>query len=248
MDNTANNDWIVPDWPAPANVRACSTYRFGGISKPPFGTLNLADHVGDDSTNVRVNRQKLVDRLQLPETPRWLSQYHSDVVVNAEDSSGLAEADASFTSSRNVVCAVLTADCLPVLVCNKSGTRVAAIHAGWRGLYAGIIENTIQALAIAPEETLVWLGPAIGPTAYEVGREVYHHFVDNNVNASRAFEASRPGHWFANLYELARIELRATGIQNVWGGNHCTYTESQCFFSYRREGVTGRMATIIWFD
>ncbi len=238
--------FIVPDWPAPANVEACSTCRQGGVSEAPFASLNLGDHVGDASAAVAINRQHLQRSLQLPSVPYWLMQTHSKTVVEAVTTNTKPQADASFTAQSGVVCVVLTADCLPLLLCDEQGRHVAAIHAGWRGLCDGVIEATLASLPVAPQQLLVWFGPAIGPTKFEVGDEVRAQFVAADVAASRAFEATNAGHWLADLYALARLRLQSLGVLRFYGGEHCTYTESERFFSYRRDGVSGRMASLIW--
>lgn len=237
---------IIPDWPAPSTIRACTTVRTGGVSESPYHTFNLADHVGDRSEDVKTNRALLKKMLDLPSEPLWLEQTHSTIVLHAATSHD-TKADASFTDQPDQVCAVMTADCLPVLLCNRQGTRVAAIHAGWRGLANGIIENTVRAMNLSPDEVLVWLGPAIGPDVYELGDEVREYFLKIDEEAQHSFIPSRPGHWFGNLYDLARLRLKKLDIHAIYGGEYCTYTDSERFFSYRRdESRTGRMASLIW--
>ncbi|HTY03198.1 MAG TPA: peptidoglycan editing factor PgeF [Rhodocyclaceae bacterium] len=227
--------FIEPDWPAPANVRALSTTRTHG---------NLADHVGDAKSAVVVRRAGL--RAHLPAEPKWLTQVHGIRCVDSETAATGVEADASFARSPGVVCAVLTADCLPVLLCDDAGSVVAAAHAGWRGLAAGVVEATVAATGIPGARLMAWFGPAIGPTAFEVGDEVRAAFVDHDAAAAEAFVARPNGKWFADLYALARQRLAALGVTRVFGGDRCTFTEADHFFSYRREGNTGRMATLIW--
>jgi YfiH family protein len=240
---------IIPDWPAPANVRAVSTTRLGGVSHPPFDSLNLAGHVGDAPVAVANNRARLAGALSLPASPHWLSQVHgSEVVLLEAGNEGLPEADASLTTQPAVVCAVLTADCLPVLFCDRAGSRVAIAHAGWRGLSAGVLEATVRALQLPAEDILAWLGPAIGPRAFEVGDEVRQAFCAVDANASAAFVASRSGHWHADLYQLARQRLVRAGVTAVSGGDRCTFTEVDSFYSFRRDGTTGRMASLIWLQ
>lgn len=239
---------IYPDWPAPARVRALTTTRQGGVSAAPFDSLNLAAHVGDRDDAVRRNRQLLRQRLQLPAEPVWLEQVHGRSVVACDSAVGLPVADAGCARCAGVVCVVLTADCLPVLFCDRHATRVAAAHAGWRGLAGGVLESTLEALDVAPRELLVWLGPAIGPRAFEVGAEVREAFVGQHPEAREAFSARPEGRWLADLYRLARIRLAARGVSSVYGGGLCTFGDPARFFSYRRDGVTGRMASLIWLD
>lgn len=242
-------DWLVPDWPAPAWIKAGSTGRAGGQSQSPYHSLNLGDHVGDDIGRVHQNRNQLKQALNLPEDPRWLNQIHGiDVVDVAKQSSQSTTADACFTTQKDKVCAVLTADCLPLLLCDKNGSRVAAVHAGWRGLFEGVIEAAIHRLACPAKQLLVWLGPAIGPQVFEVGHEVRQAFVERDKSAGSAFEAVSPGKYLADIYALARQRLQVLGIdqEQVYGGQYCSYSDDKRFFSYRRDGVTGRMATLIW--
>lgn len=239
---------IYPDWPAPEAVSAVSTTREGGLSHPPYASLNLADHVGDRPQAVRENRRLLSECLQLPAEPLWLQQVHGDSVVACHESGPRPAADASYTIGAGAVCAVLTADCLPVLFCDRQGTRVAAAHAGWRGLAGGVLERTVAALAVAPDQLLAWLGPAIGPRAFEVGAEVRSTFIAQHAEADGAFAAQVNGRWLADLYRLARIRLRAAGVRAVYGGSFCTFSEPERFYSYRRDRVTGRMASLIWLD
>jgi YfiH family protein len=238
--------WLVPDWPAPATVHALSTLRTGGVSTGPFASWNLAGHVGDGPEPVARNRALLRARLQLPGEPAWLEQVHGRGVREAGRDRG--RADASYTGERGTVCAVLTADCLPVLFCRRDGNRVAAAHAGWRGLAAGVLEATVAALDCPAEEIMAWLGPAIGPEAFEVGPEVRAEFVGENPAAAAAFRPSGGDRYLTDLYALARDRLAAQGVEAVYGGGWCTYRESERFFSYRRDGVTGRMATLIWLQ
>jgi len=248
--------WLVPDWPAPANIHAATTLRTGGVSQGPYYSLNPAAHVNDDAEWVRNNRRIIRDMLSLPAEPVWLDQVHSNRVVKAEKTAFLQQADASYTHQSGVVCAVMTADCLPVLICSTDGTQVAAIHGGWRGLLAGVISNTVITMQIhhnsqpcnggARRDFLVWLGPAIGPDCFEVGSEVCDAFVEKSAEFSNAFREQGKGKWLADIYQLARIELAALGIANVYGGTSCTFTEHERFYSYRRDTQTGRMATLIW--
>lgn len=237
------HDWLIPDWPAPVRVNACVTTRSGGISAEPFTSLNLGLHVDDDPVAVAKNRQRLVSQVGCQ--PAWLSQVHG-VVVTEADNSRVVEADASWTETPGVACAVMTADCLPVLFCDQAGTRVAAAHAGWRGLASGVLEATLDALALEPSETLVWLGPAIGPEAFEVGPEVREAFVSQQPQAAEAFIPSRnAGRFMADIYQLARIRLAARGVTAVYGGGFCTFSDPR-FYSYRQAARTGRFASMVW--
>lgn len=240
---------IYPQWKAPKNVHAATTTRMGGHSLPPFDTLNMAGHVGDEPLAVAANRQQVGEALLLPDTPHWLSQVHGTGVANLDlETSGMPEADASMTRKAGCVCAVLTADCLPVLFCDKAGSRVAAAHAGWRGLAAGVLEATVTSLDVPGEEVLAWMGPAIGPRSFEVGDEVYQAFVKQDSETASAFSLSKPGHWYADLYQLARFRLIKAGVTNVSGGGLCTFEDGKRFYSYRRDGKTGRMASLIWLE
>ncbi|OEY66666.1 peptidoglycan editing factor PgeF [Marinobacter sp. X15-166B] len=241
---------IVADWPAPSRVRAVSTLRMGGVSQGPWASLNLGTHVQDAPRHVSVNRQRLGDRLGVAEPAiGWLSQVHGTEVAPLP-AEGVPQADASVTSHPGQVCAILTADCLPVLFCNRQGTRVAAAHAGWRGLSEGVLERTLAALGAPPEEILAWLGPAIGPAVFEVGPEVRVAFVARHPQTESAFVRSAGGgdRYLADIYQLARTRLELAGVSQVYGGGLCTVTDSTRFFSYRRDGVTGRMASLIWIE
>ncbi|MEX1200405.1 MAG: peptidoglycan editing factor PgeF [Methylophaga sp.] len=237
---------IRPDWPAPGNVNALFSTRLGGVSPAPYNSLNLGDHVGDPPENVAANRQLLINTADLPDTPLWLRQTHSTKVIASKHWQAYIEADAIFSTQPNHICAVMTADCLPVLLCDKQGRQVAAIHAGWRGLCDGIIEKTVAQLGGAPEDLLAWLGPAIGPAQFEVGAEVRDAFIAESAEAKSAFLPSKPGHFLADIYTLARQRLHHCGIKNSYGGDYCTVSQPELFFSYRRDGVTGRMASLIW--
>ncbi len=245
---TAGLDWIVPDWPAPPPVRAYTSTRLGGHSGGPYAGFNLGDHVGDDPAAVAANRRLLADELGLPAQPRWLRQVHGCAVLDAGAQGGECTADAVSAGSPGQVCAVLTADCLPVLLCDRAGTRVAAVHAGWRGLAAGVIEAAVERLGRPGSELLAWLGPAIGPGAFEVGPEVRAAFLQGDPAAADAFVPTRPGHWLADIYRLSRLRLGALGVGLVSGGDYCTVSDPERFYSYRRDGVTGRMASLIWLE
>ena len=239
---------IFPDWPAPANVRAAVTTRIGGASHAPYDSLNLGTHVGDDPAAVRANRARLRASLALPAEPLWLKQVHGVVVVDAAQGGVEPQADGVFAAQPGAVCVVLTADCLPVLLCNRTGTKVAALHAGWRGLAGGVIEAGVKAMGVPANELLAWLGPAIGPASFEVGPEVRAAFVQHDAQAALAFRAAREGKYLADIYQLARRRLQRLGVVAVYGGGFCTVTERARFFSYRRDGVTGRMASLIWLS
>ncbi|HEY0269091.1 MAG TPA: peptidoglycan editing factor PgeF [Methyloradius sp.] len=247
MTTLNKSNFIIPNWPAPANIKALQTTRTGGLSKSPYDSLNFGDHVGDDAMVVASNRQLL--NPFVPTEPLWLKQIHSTIAVNAALTSCLPEADAAYSKQKNIVCAVMTADCLPILICDEAGTTVAAVHAGWKGLLDGVIESTIKALEIPPQNLLVWLGPAIGPNAFEVGRDVYDGFIQHDANSIQAFTLQNTtDKWLADIYQLARLRLRNMGVTRIYGGEYCTYSAKEQFFSFRRDGATGRMATLIWFD
>ncbi|KMN23016.1 peptidoglycan editing factor PgeF [Pseudomonas helleri] len=239
------NTFLIPDWPAPAGVRACVTTRAGGVSVAPFDSFNLGDHVGDDPVAVAHNRHRLTHIFDVQ--PAWLSQVHGVVVAPATPGQ-IAEADASWTATPGIACTVMTADCLPALFCDRAGTRVAAAHAGWRGLAAGVLEAAAQSLNVEPQDILVWLGPAIGPKAFEVGGEVREVFIKDLPDAAAAFVPSiNEGRYMADIYELARLRLARCGITAVYGGGFCTVTDPR-FFSYRRSPRTGRFASLVWIE
>lgn len=240
--------WIEPQWPAPATVRALTTLRTGGVSEGPFASWNLAAHVGDDPAAVRQNRERLREATGLSAEPAWLTQVHGTDIVGAEAVVGAPRADGSVTRRAGTACVVLTADCLPVLFCSRDGTAVGAAHAGWRGLVAGVLEQTVRSLACSPDDVLAWLGPAIGPTVYEVGPEVRAQFLDSSMHDASAFVPSPTGRWHADLYALARGRLARAGVSQTYGGGFCTFTESARFWSYRREPLCGRMASLIWIQ
>lgn len=245
-------DWITPDWPAPANVRAFMTTRSGGVSLAPFASFNPASHVEDDPEAVAENRRRL--RQWLPAEPLWLNQVHGIDVAGQPGGCGEMEADAAVAFQPGEARAVLTADCLPVLFCDDAGTVVAAAHAGWRGLAGGVLEATVAAMRVPPERVLAWMGAAIGQTAFEVGGEVREAFISQHPLTGIAFRPALPGtldeaprKWLADIYALARIRLAAIGVDRVYGGGLCTFNDPR-FFSYRREPRTGRMASVIWMD
>lgn len=239
-------EFIVPDWPAPPGVRALQTTRMGGVSRGPYESLNLGDHVGDDPADVAANRARLAGLL--PGEPLWLKQVHGVAVADASADRPGAEADAAIARQGGRVCVVMTADCLPLLLCDRAGTVVAAVHAGWRGLAAGVVEAAVAAMGRPGSELLAWLGPAIGPEAFEVGEEVRADFMAHDPGAAEAFVARGGGKWLADIWLLARQRLNSLGIDSVWGGGQCTVSDRGRFFSYRRDGVTGRMGTFVWLD
>ncbi len=252
-------------WPAPARVRAFTTLRHGaGGSRPPFDDFNLGARCGDEAAAVGRNRGELIERFGLPSPPRWLQQVHGTEALRffaphpakaAEGGflRGAAEGveaigDASVTSTPGVVLAILTADCLPVVLANEDGSEVGAAHAGWRGLAGGVLENALSAMHSPAERLIAWLGPAAGPQAYEIGEEVFDAFLAQQAQAESAFTATRPGHWRVDLYALARQRLNALGIHRIHGGDACTISDPQRFFSHRRDARTGRMATVVWMQ
>ncbi len=238
-------DWLTPEWPAPASVQACVTTRAGGASLAPFDSFNLGDHVQDDPAAVASNRLHLTSHLNV--RPAWLRQVHGVAVAHA-DPARVDEADASWSDTPGVACTIMTADCLPALFCNRAGTRVAAAHAGWRGLAAGVLEATADSLQSARDDVLVWLGPAIGQPSFEVGDEVREAFLSTHPETAAAFVPSiNAGRCMADLYALARLRLAAHGIQAVYGGGFDTFTDER-FFSYRRAARTGRFASLIWIS
>ena len=246
MSEQRPEHFIVPDWPAPVTVRAVSTTRQGGVSPPPYASFNLAEHVGDDPAHIAENRRRLMALAGLPAEPAWLEQVHGTAVVAAETVLTPVAADAAFTRAPGRPCVVMTADCLPVLLCDRAGTVVAAAHAGWRGLASGVIAATVARMGTPPMELLAWLGPAIGPKAFEVGEDVRAAFLAQDAGNAGGFRPSPAGRWLADLYALARRQLRGLGVSAVYGGKYCTFSEPERFFSYRRQNRTGRMATLIW--
>jgi YfiH family protein len=243
---TPYTDWIVPDWPAPSRVRALITTRNGGLSAGPCASFNLGLRTSDDPRAVAANRARL--RALLPQEPRWLKQVHGSRVVAADDVSAPPEADASVARQPGTVCVIMIADCLPVLLTDRAGSVVAAAHAGWRGLAAGVVENTVQAIGVAPADLLAYLGPCIGPAAFEVGADVHEAFVAAHGAAESAFAPHRPGKWLADLHLLTRQALARAGVSRIHGDVQCTYSNPQRYFSYRRDRDTGRMAALIWRD
>lgn len=254
--------FITPNWPVPSNVKSLQTTRIGGVSVSPYEGLNLAMHVQDDAIAVAKNRQLLSP--YLPSEPVWVNQVHGVHVIDAAKSSCLETADGSFTQQKNVVCVTMSADCLPVLLCDKAGSVVAAVHAGWRGLCDGVIEAAVAKMEVPPDSLMAWLGPAIGPTAFEVGEEVRAQFIAIDAKASAAFvqpqsqntqsqntqSQNTQSKWLGNLYLIAQQRLNNLGVSAIYGGgideDFCTLTDEKRFFSFRRDNVTGRMATMIW--
>lgn len=242
-------EFIHPNWPAPSNIKALQTTRNGGLSLDAFASLNMGMHVGDDPIVVAKNRQLL--SAYLPSEPVWVNQVHGINVIDAAASSCLQNADASYTNKPNVVCVTMTADCLPVLLCDQKGKVVAAVHAGWRGLCDGVIEAAVAKMQVPVNEILAWLGPAIGPNAFEVGDEVRSQFMARDTQAELAFVACSDK-WLCNLYLIAQQRLQRMGVTQIYGAgideDFCTYSDEARFFSYRRDNVTGRMASLIWLE
>lgn len=237
--------WLTPDWPAPVGIKACVTTRAGGVSVAPFDSFNLGDHVDDDPAAVAHNRSLLTSRLNVQ--PAWLKQVHGIDVVQATPGQ-VMQADASWSKIPGVACTIMTADCLPALFCNRQGTQVAAAHAGWRGLAAGVLEATVDSFADTPSDILVWLGPSIGPQAFEVGPEVRDAFMATHPDTAEAFVPSvNAGKFMADIYQLARLRLAAHGVTAVYGGGWSTYNDER-FFSYRRGARTGRFASLVWIE
>jgi YfiH family protein len=248
MMQSMHAEWVRPDWPAPKNVRALSTTRAGGVSTGVYASLNLAAHVGDASASVTENRARLQTGL-VGAAPRWLKQVHGTGVARLDGQPTPMPADASVTNKSQQACVIMTADCLPVLLCDAKGTQVAATHAGWRGLAAGVLEATLAEMHGTPADVMAWFGPAIGPKAYEVGADVRQAFVAQHTVAAEAFKPGKSaGQGWGDLYMLARQRLTAAGVTHIYGGGFCTFTERERFFSYRRDGECGRMATLIWLE
>jgi YfiH family protein len=247
MRELTPTDCIVPDWPAPPHVKALITTRAGGVSTGSYASLNLGFATADDPAAVRTNHARLQGLVQ--HTPKWLKQVHGAHVVIADAQTERIEADASVACEAGTVCAILIADCLPVLFTNRAGTIVAAAHAGWRGLAAGVIANTVDEIlrsGIATTDLFAYIGPGIGPTAFEVGEDVYETFIARDPEAANAFRRHAPGKWLADLFALARRALTRCGVTHIYGGGMCTYSDAERFYSYRRDKATGRMAALIW--
>ena len=241
------NDWITPNWPAPLNVQALVTTRNGGISTGPYASFNLGSHVGDKPHIVNQNRVKLLKIL--PNEPKWLNQVHGSTPIWVDNNTNTLKGDAALSKTCNIVCAILTADCLPILLCDETGTVVGIIHAGWRGLVAGVIEQTIAEMNKNGGEIMAYLGPAIGPDYFEIGEEVRHSFIKQDKMSASAFtpyNGANSKKWLANIFLLARQRLARAGVTEIYSHEECTYSNSDKFYSYRRDGNTGRMASLIW--
>lgn len=249
MNVTMNTEFLIPQWPAPSHVKALSTTRRDGYSQGQYSGLNLGLHVQDDPELVGRNRALLQQQVGVDLSAAWLNQTHSIRVKELPYESDVEAADGAWTQMPHVPCVVLTADCLPVLLTNRIGTQVAAVHAGWRGLCDGILEQAVAKFA-DPDDVLVWLGPAIGPQAFEVGEDVRQAFISHQAEAQVAFvpHPVNANKWLADIYQLARLRLAQVGVTAVYGGEHCTFSDSERFYSYRRDGVTGRQATLIWLE
>lgn len=242
-----NKIWIEANWPAPKHIRAGTTVRTGGHSQKPYDELNLALHVDDKPENVKKNRRALLQNLHLQSEPVWLNQTHNPNIICINDIPENLEADASYTTEKNKVCSVITADCVPILFCNDEGTKVAAVHAGWKGICSGIIENSVKTLT-SPESLLVWIGPCISAKHYEVGRGVYESCINHSTLLEEAFEQCDENHWYCDLVKIINILLKNCGVGSIYECNLCTYEKSDLFFSYRRDGKTGRTASMVWIE
>jgi YfiH family protein len=240
--------WVEPGWPAPGGVRALSTFRSGGVSEAPYESLNLGDHVGDAARSVAENRRRLAAAAGLPDEPVWLEQVHGSHVADLDALGGVGPADASMTRQAGRVCAILTADCLPLLLAADTGGLVAAAHAGWRGLALGVIEATVHALKVPPGRLMAWMGPAIGPKHFEVGPEVREELLRADAGGESAFLPNERGRFMADLAKLVRRRLTTLGVGRIYGGGECTFAADDRYFSHRRDGVTGRQATLIWLE
>ena len=241
-------EFVFPDWPAPDNVHAVATTRLGGVSEGSYTSLNLAYHVGEDTEMVTRNRNILITAAGLPAEPVWLLQMHGTTLVEADVVAGAVEADAAWTKTANLPCAILTADCLPVLLCDRDGEQVAAVHAGWRGLCSGVLDKTVEqflAAGISADNILAWLGPAIGPEAYEVDAAVKNSFMARLPDCASSFSEVDAEHWHFNLYAAAREILVSLGVNQTFGGDFCTYSDDR-FYSYRNQADCGRQASLIW--
>lgn len=241
-----NRMYVTPDWPAPKRIRAYTTTRNGGFSQAPFDSFNLAAYVNDDIEHVDANQSALIKDLDLPKAPIWLHQVHGNCAVRIDECNTSPDADASITQKENTICAVLTADCLPVLLCNRDGTEVAAVHAGWKGLLVNVIDATIAAMHASPDDIIAWMGPALGPDHFELSHNVYADFLNANPDYGTAFDPHNK-RWHLDCYAIAKIQLMNAGVTNIYGGDFCTFKERDRFYSYRRDkGITGRMASLIY--
>lgn len=254
MPSSGGFQFIAPDWPAPERVKSVLTTRFGGASEPPFEAFNLGDHVGDSAQSVAANRESLLREISA-QSVFWLNQVHGVDVVQVAEPSAVVKADASWSRTPGIACAVLTADCLPVLLCDDQASVVAAVHGGWRGLVAGVLEQTLAALPVGPSQVMAYLGPAIGVDQYEVGLEVVEAILHSAktpgllsaLKTAISPSAKRPLHFQVDLYQLARMQLQHLGVERVYGGEFCTYQDPR-FYSYRQQPVTGRQASLIWLE
>lgn len=247
MTSQENKIWIEANWPAPKHIRAGASLRTGGHSQQPYDELNLAFHVGDNPENVKKNRNTLTKNLLLQSDPVWLEQIHSSKIVCINSALENIEADASYTTTKNKVCTVMTADCVPILFCSDGGTKVAAVHAGWKGICAGIIENSIKMLT-PPESLLAWIGPCISAKHYEIGRDVYESCTNHSTLLEKAFQQRDENHWHCDLVKIIKILLENCGVEAIYECNLCTYENADLFFSYRRDGKTGRTASMVWME
>lgn len=239
---------IQPDWPAPKHIHAFTSTRLHGVSKGIYHGLNLAQHVHDSPIAVQANRELLHEQFHLPQTVKWLQQVHGNDVLDATLMENNAPGDAVYATKTQTVCAVLTADCLPILLCNKQGNKIAAVHAGWRGLASGIIQRTVERLSEPANELFVWLGPAIRVKHFQVGTDVYETFLALSPTMQQAFKRTSDTHWNADIYALAKLQCAQLDIHAIYGGEYCTFADAKHFYSHRRDGTTGRMASLIWFE
>lgn len=247
MTKQTNNLWLWADWPAPKHVRAGTTIRLGGHSQAPYNDLNLALHVGDEPGNVKKNREIIINYLELQSDPIWLDQTHSSNIIPINTAPENREADGSFTTKQHKVCTIMTADCVPVLFCNNKGTKIASIHAGWKGICRGIIENAIKEFS-EPDSMLAWIGPCISSEYYEVGKDVYERCLNHSTPLKSEFNQIDEDHWHCDLANIVKIILKNTGVGAIYECGLCTYKMDDLFFSYRREGNTGRTASMIWME
>ena len=240
-------EFIQPQWPLPQNVSAVFTTRRGGVSKAPYDSFNLALHVGDDAASVAGNRRRLREQLALPAEPGWINQTHGTRAVVLEQESE-RDADAAITRRPGEVAVVMVADCLPILLCSRDGSEVAAVHAGWRGLQAGVVQSALAAMQSTRDSLMAWIGPGISRAAFEVGDEVRDAFAGTDAGAGEFFRENRPGHWLCDLAGLAERVLVQQGVTEVYRDSRCSYGDAELFYSYRRDGATGRMAALIWIN
>jgi len=247
-DNKHRIGWLPATWNAPSHIHAGTSIRTGGFSSAPYGTFNLADHVGDDPECVHQNRKLLCKSLGLAATPGWLQQEHGPRIINLQDPHATLRGDGAYTTRSHQICVILTADCLPLLLCDSQGTQIAAIHIGWRGYSSNIIPPAISGFSCPAHNLLAWIGPAISAVNYEVGPEVHAACRQVTKNPDVGFTPTGKNRWRADLVALVRFQLEACGVKNIYGGNYCTYADAGKFYSYRRDGVTGRMASLIWME